>query len=253
MSRSRHSKSAPRTKNGSSSGSLPLPPSTRQQTLTTDQQDVHRLAVIEIDNGGSDGSALTLFEQAAAKVVEHPIPPRPLRVDEMRSEGAAIRREVEEASALAEAALQLRDAELEAAALRRRLARTIAAEERRLDRERRRAEGGLYAGQARADNRPTRIAVDAEAWEVLKGEAIRRRSSVGYLAGQLVAHAVRHNTLPHLSAGDRCVTQRFVRLVRVDVDTWTAFRSMAFDAHVTTTRMVGVLVEHEARRLGWRP
>lgn len=170
----------------------------------------------------------------------------------MHAQAEEIRRQIGEAHALADAAAELRDAELEAAALRRRLQRTINAEKHRLDRERRRAEGGLYAGQSRADNRPTRVAVDAEAWEVLKGEAIRLRTSVGYLAGRLIADAVRHSKLPRVEHDERCVTQRFARLVRLDIDTWTTFRTMAFDAHVTTTRMVGVLVEHDARRLGWR-
>ena len=115
------------------------------------------------------------------------------------------------------------------------------------------AEGGLYANQPRAENRPTRLAVDAGAWETLKGEAVRRRTSVGYLAGRLVVDVVRHNALARVPADDRCVTQRFARLMRVDVETWTTFRSMAFDAHVTTTRMLGFVVEREARRLGWRP
>jgi hypothetical protein len=88
---------------------------------------------------------------------------------------------------------------------------------------------------------------------VLKGEAVRRRTSVGYLVGRLVADVVRQSTLPRIPADDRCVTQRFARVVRVDVETWTSFRSMAFDAHVTTTRMLGLVVEREARRLGWRP
>lgn len=163
-----------------------------------------------------------------------------------------MRRQIREATEFADAAAVLRDAELEAAALRRRLQRTISAEKHRLDRERRRAEGGLYAGQPRADNRPTRVAVDAGAWEVLKGEAIRRRSSVGYLVARPIVDAVRLNKLPCVPADDRCVTQHFARLVRLDVETWTAFRLMAFDARVTTTRLVGVLVEREARRLGWR-
>jgi hypothetical protein len=126
--------------------------------LTTNQQDAHRLAVIEIDNGGSVGSALTLFDQAAAKIAQRTAPARASSADEMRAEAATIRRQVREATELVDAATVLRDAELEAAALRRRLQRTIAAEERRLDRERRRAEGGLYAGQPRSDNRPTRLA-----------------------------------------------------------------------------------------------
>ncbi len=212
----------------------------------------YRLAVIELDNGGSVGSALALFEQAAETVAQRtPVSPL-VTPDAMRAEAAVVRRQIEEATALADAARALRDAELEAAALRRRLQRTIAAEERRLDRERRRAEGGLYAGQSRAENRPTRLAVDPGAWAVLKGEAIRRRMAVGYLAGRLVNDAVRHNKLPRVAEDDRCATQRFARLVLVEPEVWTAFRSMAFDARVTTTRMVGVVVENEARRLGWK-
>jgi hypothetical protein len=64
---------------------------------------------------------------------------------------------------------------------------------------------------------------------------------------------VRHNTLVRVPADDRCATQRFARLVRVDIETWTLFRLTAFDAHVTTTRILGLVVEREARRLGWRP
>lgn len=171
----------------------------------------------------------------------------------MRAEAVALRRQLEEADELAAAAAILRDAELKAAEVRRRLQRTIETEKRRVHRERRRAEGGLYANQPRAENRPTRLAVDVRAWEVLKGEAVRRRTSVGYLASGLVADVVRDNTLPRVPADDRRGTQRFARLVRVDVETWTSFRSMAFDAHVTTTRMLGLVVEREARRLGWRP
>jgi hypothetical protein len=174
LSRPCRKKSTPRR----SPSASPRSASSGRKASTTDQQDAHRLAVIEIDNGGSVGSALALFEEAAAKVAERTRPPSLLAPDAMRAEAALIRHEIEEAIILAEAATALRDAELEAAAIRRRLHRTIAAEGRRLDRERRRSKGGLYAGQPRAENRPTRLAVDPEAWEVLKGDAIRRRTSV---------------------------------------------------------------------------
>jgi hypothetical protein len=226
--------------------------SSRPNHSATDQQDAHRLAVIEIDNGGSVGSALTLFEQAAAKVAQRAGPPKALNADELYAEAAEVRRRVGEATELAAAASTLRDAELKASEVRRRLQRTIEAERRRLDRERRRVEGGLYANQPRADNRPTRVAVDPDAWEVLKRESVRQQTSVGYLVGKLVADAVRHNKLPRVSDDDRCAARRFARMVLLDLETWTAFRAMAFDAHVTTTRMVGLLVENEALRLGWR-
>jgi hypothetical protein len=209
--------------------------------------------VIACDNGGSVGSALTLFEQAARKVAERPTARTPLSPDVMRSEAAKIRREIAEATALAEAAWVLRDAEVEAAALRRRLERTVAAEARRVERERLRAEGGLYANQPRSDARATRLAVEPGAWNVVKNEALSRRVAVGYLVARFVADAVAHNTVPRAVRDERCVTQHFIRLIGLDVETWTTFRAMALDAHVTSTRMVGLVVEAEARRLGWRP
>lgn len=171
----------------------------------------------------------------------------------LAQEAGAIRRQIEEARALAEAAAALRDAELEASVLRRHLERQVAAERHRLDRERRRAAGGLYAGERRSPGQTSRVAVHPKAWETLKGEALRRRSSVGYLVGALVTGAVRHNKLLPDLAGERCATQRFARLLLVDADTWLAFRSLALDARVTTTRAVGALVEVEAVRLGWKP
>ena len=108
--------------------------------------------------------------------------------------------------------------------LRWRLQRSIKAERRRLERDRRREEGGLYANQHRSDGRPTRMAVDPEAWEFLKAYAIRRRTSVGYLVGRLVADVVSHSALPRINRDDRCVTQRQVRLIGLDVETWTSFR-----------------------------
>ncbi len=251
MSRHRRHQSRPTPNASSSSPTLASTDPSPLSASTTNQQEAHRLAVIEIDNGGSVGSALTLFEHAAATVDQQTTRPRPSSVEDMHLEAGTIRREIEAATALAGAALALRDAEVEAAALRRRLIRSIGAERRRLDHERRRAEGGLYAGQPRSDNRPTRLAVDPDAWEVLKGEAIRQETTVGYLAGQLVIDAVRHSVLPKHSA-DGSMKPRFARLVLVDTETWIDFRTMAFDAHVTTTRMLGVLVEAEARRLASR-
>jgi hypothetical protein len=252
MSRRRRTKPVSSAKSAATRRTPPASSATPHNAVVDSQQEAHRLAVIEIDNGGSVGSTLTLFEQAVEKVAERPAPPSPLSPDAMRAEAATMRREIAKATALAEAAWALRDAEIEAAALRRRLQRSIAAEQRRLEREQRRAEGGLYANQPRSDGRPARLAVDPEAWDVLKARSIRRRTSVGYLVGRLVADVVSHNALPAVHRHDRRATQRFVRLIDLDVETWTSFRAMALDAHLTTTRLLGVVVEHEARRLGWR-
>jgi excisionase family DNA binding protein len=212
-------------KSTSSSWTLPPPSSARSTLSGSDQQEVHRLAVIEIDNGGSVGSALTLFELAAERLTQPPLFDGLTTAEQMRAEAAALRRQLEEANELAAAAAILRDAELKAAEVRRRLQRTIEAEKRRLHREQRRAEGGLYANQPRAENRPTRLAVDAGAWEVLKGQAVRRRTSVGYLAGELVADVVRHNTLPRVPADDRCVAQQeFASRIAVPDRTWMGMK-----------------------------
>jgi hypothetical protein len=79
--------------------------------LTIDQQDAHRLAVIEIDNGGSVGSALTLFELAAEKLTQPPLYDGPTTSKQVRAATAALRRQLEEADELAAAASILRDAE----------------------------------------------------------------------------------------------------------------------------------------------
>ncbi len=252
MSRRGRTKPVSSTKFAAARRTPPPPSAPAHNAVVDSQQEAHRLAVIEIDNGGSVGGALMLFERAAEKVAQRPLRLAPLSPAAMSAEAAAMRREIADATALADAATQLRDADVEAAALRRRLQRSISAEQRRLERERRRAEGGLYANQARSDGRPTRLAVDPAAWDVLKSESIRHRTSVGYVVGLLVAGAVRHNALPRMRDGGTRVIQRFVRLIDLDVETWTSFRAMALDAHVTTTRMLGVLVEGEARRLGWR-
>jgi hypothetical protein len=253
MSRRRRPNSASATKSSTGRVTPPKPRSEPALSALVDlSAEAHRLAVIACDNGGSVGSALKLFEQAAAKVAERPVPSAALSADAMRAEAERMRREIAEATALAEAGWALRDAEWKATVLRWRLQRSISAEQRRLERDRRREEGGFYANQPRSDGRPTRLAVDPEAFDFLKSYAIRRRTSVGYLVGQLVADAVSHSALPRGVRDDRCATQRFIRLIALDVETWTTFKAMALDAHVTSTRMVGALVEHEARRRGWR-
>jgi excisionase family DNA binding protein len=249
VSRRRRTKPVSSAKSAATRRTPPASSATPHNAVVDSQNEAHRLAVIAIDNGGSVGSALTLFGQAAEKVAELQLRPTSLSPDAMRREAAKMRREIAEATALAEAAWALRDAEVEVAALRRQLQRSISAEERRLEQERRRAEGGLYANQARSDGRPTRLAVDPEAWDVLKARSIRRRTSVGYLVGRLVVDAVAHNALPRIVRDDRPATRRFVRLIDLDVETWTTFRAMALD---TTSQRLGCsAASSKPRRVGW--
>ncbi len=251
MSKRRRPRPASSTKFATARNAPPSSSAMELSAVNDTAHEAHRLATIEIDSGGSVGSALRLFKQAAAKVAEHPARRAPLSPDAMRARAARIRREVAAAEALASAAAELRYAEEKASVLRWRLQRSIQSEKRRLERDRRREEGGLYANQQRSDGRPTRMAIDPEACEFLKAYAVRRRTSVGYLVGRLAADVVSHNALPRIDRDDRCVTQRQIRLIGLDVETWTSFRSMAFDAHVTATRALGAVVEREARRLGW--
>jgi hypothetical protein len=167
MSKRRRPRSASSTKSATARRTPPPSSATTLNAVNDTAEEAHRLAAIACDSGGSVGSALALFEQAAAKVAERPALRVPSSPDAMRAEAARIRREVAEADELASAASVLRDAEWKASVLRWRLQRSIQAEQRRLERDRLRAAGGLYANQGRSDGRPTRMAVDPEAWELL--------------------------------------------------------------------------------------
>jgi hypothetical protein len=109
-------------------------------------------------------------------------------------------------------------------------------------------------------NRPAHAEVDDDAWAVVKAHAVRRRVAVGRVVGLLVREACRGLTIgltiaPQLDgqplSGRRA--NRFVRLLDVDDDHWLTFRARAVNADVTTARLLGLIVEAEARRLGWRP
>lgn len=85
--------------------------------------------------------------------------------------------------------------------------------------------------------------------------------SVGDVVGELVAAAA-NTGLPAERNSERHPERaretgrrasRYARLFLPDDDTWPRFRARAVDASVSTARAVGLVVEHEARRLGWRP
>lgn len=116
-----------------------------------------------------------------------------------------------------------------------------------------------YFRNRRSPNRPTHVEVDEPAWLAVKAEAARQRLQVGDVVGLLVKTAVEGGLSPQRprvsprrpSAGRRA--NRFARLLGVDDETWARFRALAVDARVSTARAVGLVVEHEAWRLGWRP
>jgi hypothetical protein len=90
----------------------------------------------------------------------------------------------------------------------------------------------------RSPNRPTRVEVDPEAWDLVKRDAIAN--------GRRVAEAV--GTL-HSAARP---LRRFARLF-IDDAQWLTLRVIAADSGVTVSRLIGVIVEREATRLGWTP
>ena len=179
----------------------------------------------------------------------------------LRQRAAALRAATTQALALEAAAAELADAEYAADVVRRRLERTQRSYRRRSDLEARRAAGGLYAGQRRSPNRPTHVEVDDRAWSTLKQKAARQGRVVGEVVGDLVAGAAdagippertsEHRSERSAASGRRAA--RYARLFLPDDDTWPRFRARAADASVSIARAVGLVVEQEARRLGWRP
>jgi hypothetical protein len=208
--------------------------------MTNDPDDVHRLAVIpsrdnERGSRGRRGNVEALSPDELREWTEHVEHGAQLA----RERSFALRRlrEAKEAAAVAE-----RDAERADASLRRLQERLEA--------------GGLYAGQRRTPNRPTHVEVDREAWSTVKRSAAARSLTVAAAVGALVAEAATVGISCENPAGtDQVVgrqARRYARLF-IEDDKWTAFRAAAVDAAVTTARAVGLVVEAEARRLGWSP
>ncbi len=154
------------------------------------------------------------------------------------------------ASELEYAVLEYRDALYQAGVLQRRIQRHDAALHRRVEIERLRADGTLYREEHRNQNRPAHVDVDPGAWATVKREAVRLRETVGALVGGLVVQFTDAGAPPSHSSV-RTAEHRFARLC-VDDERWAKFRGIAIDSHVSTARLVGLVVEAEAVRLGWR-
>lgn len=208
--------------------------------MTNDPDDAHRLAVSpfranSFGSSGRRGNREVLTPEELREWAEQVQQAAQLE----RERYLALRqlREAEEAAGVAERRAQRAETSLQR--LRERL-----------------AAGGLYVGQRRTPNRPTHVEVDAGAWAVVKRDAAGRELTVAAAVGALVTEAA-PKALPTLDRvrGDHAVgrqAQRYARLF-VDDGTWTTFRAAAVDAAVTTARAVGLVVEAEARRLGWSP
>lgn len=247
------------------------PPATREQLTLPDLEpltltpphpstDAHRLAVIADGNNGSVGSRhvdsgadpADLLREAAAL-----LQPRPRPADDdleaLRAAREETRRRIDEAWDLALAAGDLADAEWDERVLRRRVERQLGALQRRARIEEQRAAGGMYAQEIRTPNRPTHVEVDPDAWSVMKQRAFERGVLVGNAVAELVERTAEHGFTGQRNPQQaRSAARRFSRLF-VDDETWCAFRARAVEAGVTVARLVGLVVEAEARRVGWRP
>lgn len=212
--------------------------------VTNDPEDVYRLAVMASGHSGMRGNHAMAFDPDDPEVV--------------RELAERLEQEAKRAWERSDALADLRNAESRADVASRHAARIEASYQRQADRERRRAAGGLYAGQRRSANRPTHVEVDAEAWRVVKADAIARWIMVGSAVGALVTKAVTKG-LPRetepIDDGQQTPGRRASRYARLFVDNemWGRFRAAAVDTSVTTARAVGLVVEADARRLGWSP
>jgi len=162
-----------------------------------------------------------------------------LTADELKDYARQYRESTAQAIALEEAWLEHQQAMHEADVVRRRFER----HERTL---RRRAESGDLR-ERRRPNHPLRVEVEPAAWDAVKRNAVLHRRTVGEAVAELVSWTVQDRVIPRQMIKQKPV-RRFARLF-IDEQTWAEFRALAFDAHVTAGRLVGLLVERAARRL----
>ena len=123
-------------------------------------------------------------------------------------------------------------------------AKAVQQEQRRQELARRRA---MPRADRRAPNKPVRVDVDPEAWDVVKRRALQDGRKVAEAIGELVTQPP--GPFPvHPGARPQ---RRFARLFIRHLD-WVILRVIAAQESVTVTRLIGVIVEHEAKRLGWK-
>lgn len=170
---------------------------------------------------------------------------------ELRQRSASLSDRIDRAEALEDAVIEYERALYSAGALQRRLVRRGSMLQRRVEQERLRRAGELHSSVNRNQNRPAHIDVDPSAWDTVKREAVRQRIPIGTFVGGFIAQVAQ--TDDHRMRVSRGTPEhRFARLAISD-DDWATVRTIALDAHVSTARLVGLIIEDEAARLGWMP
>ena len=187
---------------------------------------------------GTSRSSGSLLAEAAAELGFQPgVDPR-----DPESLSEAARRYSERtarAVALEQAAIEYMDAVHAAGVVRRRV-------ERKQESLRRREERVGKKDKRRA-SRPVKVEIDPAAWDTVKRDAVWHRRTVGCAVGELVLRSVQDRVIPRRRP-QQTSQRRFARLF-VDDETWALFRVLAFDAHLSIGKFVGLLVEREARRI----
>jgi hypothetical protein len=113
-----------------------------------------------------------------------------------------------------------------------------------------------WDGEENHGPRPIHVEVDPAAWEHLRGELKRQGQGFGYAVGALVKAAIGRRRLVsgHVyldAAGPGRRAAVYLRISGVDDRTWAALKAMAYCEVVTLARLVGILIEREAQRVGW--
>lgn len=184
----------------------------------------HRLAPTASGDSGNTGNhGVDLMREADALLVEA----RRLQMPTARSTGNADdpawvaaheldRERLARAWELVELAHRLMERSTGAAILRRRLDRLQGVNGRRLDRERRRADGGLYAGERRSPHIPTHVEVSDEVWRAIKKDwqVADGRPSAAPLAPSLPPSP----TATAETCGPRSITHGQLRCLRLDAE-----------------------------------
>jgi len=228
-----HARSADRAQPASSSALAPTPDRLHAREPENLPTRPHKLAGFASGTGRSSGS---LLDEAAAALDYTPV--GDLRdPDTLREIAGQYRERNARALALEAAAIEVNAAAHEAEMTRRRIARRQASLQRKAERGEKK--------DNRWANRPVKVEVDAAAWEAVKRAGLRHRRTIGFTVGNLVSRSVQEGVLPRNRPQPTSV-RRFARLY-VEDEPWARFRLIALDAHVSVGRLVGMLVEREAR------
>ncbi len=217
----------------------------------------HRLAGAGSGTGGSNGNAFvdsaeTAFDRLAEaqRLLRDDEPVDWSNVEQLTDRTRQLRDNLDAVAELEYAVLEYRNTLYAAGVLERRMARREGRLRREVEVEKLRIDGTLYREEKRTQNRPAHIDVDPNAWNTVKRDALKRYETVGGRVGELVVQFT-GKALPPPHSSVRTSEHRFARLTVPD-ESWAAFRGLAVDAHVTTARLVGLVAETEAVRLGWR-